>query len=172
MLPASRANHQGVQSECMPTANEMSISLDDARFFNDKIEEIVRGPEQGHDLDIIRRYFRAYLHCWKTVLHLVREAKGFGGTGQKTNWIAWCIRWQSRYLDPQAIVLMNQLREMRDYDTHSGTVVVTGEVAAGLFPLVFVNPVKASHDRRELVTCTRNGLKVISEIIATYATTP
>ncbi len=154
----------------MPAAKEMTISLEDARFFNDKIEKIVRGPEQGHDLDIIRRYFRAYLHCWKTILHLVREAKGFGGTSQKKKWIAWCKRWQSKYLDPQAIILMNQLRETRDYDTHSGTIVVTGEVAAGLFPLVFMNPVKASHERRELVTFTRRGLEIISKILTTYTT--
>jgi hypothetical protein len=155
----------------MPTAKEMSISLEDARFFNDKIEEIVRGTQQGHDLDIIRRYFRVYLHCWKTVLHLIREAKGLGGKTKEAKWIAWCRRWQSKHLDPQAITLMDQLREMRDYDTHSGTLSVTGEVAAGLFPLVFVNPVRKSHDRRELVTCTGNGLKVISKIITTYAST-
>jgi len=90
-------------------------------------------------------------------VHLVREAKGFGGQGQNKHWVAWCKRWQSGHLDTSAIDLMDQLREMRDYDTHSGTLVVTGEVAAGLFPLVFVNPVKKSHARRELVTCTRNG---------------
>ena len=60
----------------MPTISDMEVSLDDAGFFNEKIQTIVRGPQQGHDLDVIRRYFRAYLHCWKTVLHLVPEAKG------------------------------------------------------------------------------------------------
>jgi hypothetical protein len=156
----------------MPTTDEMKISLDDARFFNDKIEHIVRGPEQGHDLAVIRRYFRGHLHCWKTVLHLVRETKGFGAPSKKRHWIAWCKRWQSGNLDPLDIDLMDQLRETRDYDTHSGTIVVTGEVAAGLFPLVFVSPVKASHSRRELVTCTRRGLDFISAIISTHASTP
>lgn len=59
----------------MPTTNEMIPSLDDARFFNDKIEAIVRGPQSDHALEVIRRYFRGYLHCWKTVLHFVRDAK-------------------------------------------------------------------------------------------------
>jgi hypothetical protein len=156
----------------MPTIDEMKISLDDAKFFNDKIEEIVRGPEHGHDLAVIRRYFRGYLHCWKTVLHLVREAKGFGEPSQKRNWIAWCNRWQSGHLDSPGIDLMGQLRETRDYDTHTGTIVVTGEIAAGLFPLVFVSPVKTSHAKRELVTCTGRGLDLISTIIATHASTP
>ena len=70
------------------------------------------------------------------------------------------------------IDLMDQLREMRDYDTHTGTLVVSGEVAAGLFPLVFVAPVKMSHTRRELVPLTTKGLETIGEIITTHATTP
>ena len=156
----------------MPTTDEMKISLDDAKFFNDKIEEIVRGPEYGHDLAVIRRYFRGYLHCWKTVLYPVREAKGYGKPSEKENWIAWCARWQSGHLDSPGIDLMDQLRETRDYDTHTGTIVVTDEVAPGLLPLVFVSPVKTSHARRELVTCTRRGLDLISTIIATHASTP
>jgi len=59
----------------MPTIRDMTTSLQDASFFNDKIEAIVRGPEQQHDLAVVRRYFRGYLHCWKTVLYLVREAR-------------------------------------------------------------------------------------------------
>ena len=66
---------------------------------------------------------------------------------------------------------MDQLRETRDYDTHSGTIEVSGEVAAGLFPLVFVGPVKASHVRRELVTWTSQGLDILELLIATHATT-
>jgi len=63
---------------------------------------------------------------------------------------------------------MDQLRETRDHDTHTGTIVVTSEVAAGLFPVVFVNPVKGSHVRRELVTFTGKGLDVIKTLIATH----
>jgi hypothetical protein len=91
----------------MPTIQEMNTSLEDAGFFNDKIQEIVRGPQRGHDLAVIRRYFRAYLHCWKTVLYLVRQAKGFGGGSQKKNWIAWCKQWQVKHLDPLGIELMD-----------------------------------------------------------------
>ncbi len=149
----------------MPTMQEMTTSLEDARFFNDKIEKIVRGPQSGHDLAVIRRYFRGYLHCWKTVLHLVRDTKGL--TNDK-DWIKWCQRWQTTHLDGDSIESMDQLRETRDYDTHTGTLVVSGEVAAGLFPLVFVDPVKPSQARRELVTLTRKGLEVVEVLIATH----
>ena len=44
-----------------PTASDMRTSLEDARFFYEKLNPIVRGPEQGQDLEVIRRYFRAYL---------------------------------------------------------------------------------------------------------------
>jgi hypothetical protein len=150
----------------MPTINQMTTSLDDAQFFNDKIEQIVRGPESGHDVEVIRRYFRGYLHCWKTVLHFVRKAKGLG----KKDWINWCQRWQTTHLDKNGIESMNQLRETRDYDTHTGTIIVSGEVAAGLFALVFVGPVAATHVRRELVTLTKVGLEVAGALIATHAT--
>ena len=150
----------------MPTMQEMTTSLEDTRFFNDKIEQIVRGPQSGHDLAVIRRYFRGYLHCWKTVLHLVRDAKGFSND---KDWIKWCQHWQAKHLDGNGIESMDQLRETRDYDTHTGTLVVSGEVAAGLFPLVFVDPVKPSQARRELVTLTRKGLEVVDVLIATHA---
>jgi hypothetical protein len=144
---------------------EMITSLEDARFFNEEIERIVRGPQSGHDLAVIRRYFRGYLHCWKTVLHLVREAKGLSN---KNDWINWCQRWQTQHLDGNGIESMDQLRETRDYDTHTGTIGVSGEVAAGLFPLVFVGPVKAAQTRKELVTLTRKGLDVVRLLISTY----
>ncbi len=150
----------------MPTMQEMTTSLEDARFFNDEIEKVVRGPQSGHDLAVIRRYFRGYLHCWKTVLHLVRDAKGLSN---EKDWIKWCQRWQTKHLDGNGIESMDQLRETRDYDTHTGTLVVSGEVAAGLFPLVFVDPVKPSQARRELVTLTRKGLEVVDVLIATHA---
>lgn len=151
----------------MSASLEMTTSLEDARFFNDKIEQIVRGPESGHDLTLVRRYFRAYLHCWKTVLHLVRAAKGLGS--DKKKWVKWCKRWQAQYLDGDAITSMDHLRETRDYDTHTGTLVVRGEVAAGLFPLVFVDPVNSSQVRKELVTLTRKGLEVADMLITTHS---
>lgn len=150
----------------VPTMQEMTISLEDARFFNNEIEKIVRGPQSSHDLAVVRRYFRAYLHCWKTVLHLVREAKGLNN---ERAWINWCQRWQTQHLDGNGIESMDQLRKTRDYDTHTGTIVVSGEVAAGLFPLVFVDPVEAAQTRKELVTLTRKGLDVVHLLISTYA---
>ena len=150
----------------MLTAKEMNISLEDTRFFSDKIQEIVRGPQQSHDPDVIRRYFRAYLHCWKTVLHFVRNVKGLK---ERAKWIAWCERWRKKYLDECRSSLMEQLRELRDYDTHSGVIDLTGEIAL-LTPVMFVNPVSASHERAELVKCTEEGLEILSKLINTHKT--
>jgi hypothetical protein len=153
----------------MTTIRDMEISLEDARFFNAKIQSIVRRPQQRHDLDVIRRYFRAYLHCWKTVLHLVREAKGLK---KDAAWISWCNAWQAKHLDALHIGVMEQLRETRDFDTHTGTIVLSGEVAGGLFPLVFMEAVKSSHARRELVTVTGQGIDVIAQLISTHVAFP
>ena len=73
-----------------PTPVDMRISLEDARFFYEKLDPIIRGSEQQQDLELIRRYFRAYLYCWKSVLHFVREAKGLSGKRNDEAWIAWC----------------------------------------------------------------------------------
>src|SRR5262249_479964 len=140
-------------------------SLEDAAFFDEKIQTIVRGPEQGHDLTLIRRYFRAYLHCWKTVLHFVREAKGLK---KDKDWARWCTRWQSYHLDGPSAAGMEQMRMTRDYDTHWGGIVLSGEIAAGLFPLVFLQPVASSQVRRELVTFTAAGIRVIAILIKTH----
>ena len=72
----------------MATVAEMNISLEDTRWFHQRIDEIVRGPQHGHDLAVIRRYFRGYLHCWKTVWHLIRDAKGLGGQDVMTSGLA------------------------------------------------------------------------------------
>jgi hypothetical protein len=154
--------------EKMPTIREMNISLDDANFFNDKIQQIVRGPQQDHDLDVIRRYFRAYLHCWKTVLHFVRAVKG---KTEKKDWINWCEQWQKKHLDTRTASLMDQLRELRDHDTHSGAIDLKGEIAI-LTPIVFVEPVSSRHERGELVKCTEEGIEIIRELVNTHAAFP
>ena len=154
----------------MPTTHDMNVSLEDARFFNEKIQTIVRGPQQGHDTDVIRRYFRAYLHCWKTVLHFVREVKGLGGRSNDSAWASWCQRWQAQHFDADTGAVMDQLRTTRDHDTHKGTIMLDGEVAAGLFPLVFVEPVESSQRRRELVTVTNQGVEIMRQLIATHET--
>ena len=153
------------------TISEMRTSLCDAEFFNEKIQKIARGREPGQRVDDIRRYFRAYLHCWKTVLYLVRESKGLK---KKADWIRWCNAWKQAHLDQTAGTVMDQLRETRDFDTHTGSVVLSGEVAAGLFPLVFLEPVPrrhggVSHARRELVGITKEGLAVLDLLIRTQA---
>ena len=77
-----------------PTPSDMRTSLEDARFFYEKLNPIIRGPEQGQDLELIRRYFRAYLLCWKCVPHFVREVKGLSGNDPA--WIAWTEKWAHR----------------------------------------------------------------------------
>ena len=155
----------------MPPIDDMLTSLDDARFFHEQIDRIVRSPQQQHDLDLVRRYFRAYLHCWKTVLHFVRTAKGLDGTRQNAQWNAWCGRWQAlAHFDPTEIEIFKQLRETRDHDTHKGMIEIAGEVAAGLFPIVMVGPAKSSHSRRELVSCTSKGLDLVDRLINDHTT--
>src|SRR5262245_57650557 len=62
------------------------FSLEDARFFYKQLDPIIRGPEQGHDLQRIRRYSRAYLHCWKCIPHFVREVLGLSGAKNTRVW--------------------------------------------------------------------------------------
>jgi len=153
----------------MPTIGEMNASIEDARWFHQGIDQIVRGPQHTHDSAVVRRLFRGYLHCWKTVLHFVREAKGFGKDNKA--WAAWCVGWQERQLTPDERAIMDQLRLTRDYDTHSGTIVVSGQVAAGLSPIVLLDPVETTLVRRELVTCTNQGLNILEQLVATHGTT-
>ena len=102
----------------MTAIQDMNVSLEDAKFFNEKIQTIVRGPQQGHDMEVIRRHFRAYLHCWKTVLHLVRDAKRLRN---EKAWVSWCQRWQAHHLDADGSAVMEQLRTTRDYEPADGT---------------------------------------------------
>src|SRR5262245_23055067 len=124
-----------------PTLSDMRISLNDARFFYSQIEPIVRGPEHQQDSELIRRFFRGYLHCWKCVLHFVREALGPPIDKNKNAWEQWCKRWLQRLASSDQDVF-ECLRNTRDHDTHCGTIAVGGEIAAGLFPLVMFEPGK------------------------------
>jgi hypothetical protein len=146
----------------------MRTSLEDARFFHDQIDRIVRGPQKEHDLTLIRRYFRAYLHCWKTVLHFVRVAKALD---RDKAWKAWAERWRAR-LGPDEAQVFEQLRETRDYDTHEGMLEVGGEVAAGLFPIVMIVPAKPSHSQIELIYCTSTGLALGDRLIREHPSIP
>ena len=155
----------------MPTIEDMRTSLDDARFFHEQIDYIVRGPEHQHDLELIRRYFRGYLHCWKTVLHFVRTEKGLEGGKYNEEWGKWCERWLDRF-DTDERKIFEQLRQTRDHDTHKGMIEVAGEVAAGLFPIVMLAPSNPSHARRELISCTSKGLALGNLLINDYPTVP
>jgi hypothetical protein len=140
-----------------PTPADMGISLEDARFFYEKLDPIIRGSEQQQDLELIRRYFRAYMYCWKSVLHFVQEAKGS----------SWCKEWALQ-LDPNDYEVFECLRKTRNHDTHVGMIEVKGEIAAGLFPIVMFQPGKGSGDRRELISCCERGLCVAEHLIREY----
>jgi hypothetical protein len=155
----------------MPTIDDMRTSLEDARFFHEEIDRIVRGPQHEHDLSLIRRYFRAYLHCWKAVLHFVRVAKNLDGRKNDNAWKDWCKQWLGR-LEPSDSEVFEQLRQTRDYDTHEGMIEVASEVAAGLFPIVMIVPAKPSHSRRELISCTRTGLALGDRLLREFPTVP
>lgn len=148
-----------------PTQSDMRTSLEDARFFYEKLNTIIRGPEKGHDLVLIRRYFRAYLHCWKCVPHFVREVKSLK---KQADWIAWTKKWASR-LAPADHEAFEYLRKTRDHDTHQGMIKVDGEIAAGLFPIVIFQPGKSAGCRRELISCCDRGLFVLDDMIREYA---
>lgn len=147
-----------------PSVSDMKTSLEDARFFYEKLKPIIRGPEQQQDLELVRRYFRAYLHCWKCILHFVREVKGFTGKKNEQAWIGWCQKWAQR-LDPSDWEVFDCLRKTRDHDTHVGMIEVKGEVAAGLFPIVMFYPGKQPQPRRELISCCERGLFVADQLI-------
>ena len=147
-----------------PSVSDMTTSLEDARFFYTKMEPIIRGPEQEQDLVLIRRYFRAYLHCWKCVPHFVREVKGLSRKKNDSAWIAWCKRWATR-LNPDDYEVFECLRKTRDRDTHEGMIEVGGEIAAGLFPIVMFQPGKGPGPRRELISCCDRGLFVADHMI-------
>jgi len=149
-----------------PTVSDMKTSLEDARFFYEKLDPIIRGPEQQQDLELVRRYFRAYLYCWKCIPHFVREVTGL--TGKKKAWITWCQKWAKR-LPPGDSEVFDCLRQTRDHDTHAGMIKVRGEVAAGLFPIVMFLPGKGSQPWRELISCCDRGLVVADHLIQEHA---
>src|SRR5436309_1668258 len=93
------ACYEGEIAMPKPSVSDMKTSLEDARFFYQKLEPIIRGPEQQQDLELVRRYFRAYLHCWKCIPHFVREVKGLTGKKNDQAWSAWCQQW-AQGLDP------------------------------------------------------------------------
>ena len=153
----------------MPTHADLEVSLGDTKFYHQKINTIVRGSEHGIDLDEVRRYFRGYLHCWKTVLHFVRSMKAFDN--DENGWKQWCERWVGKHLDAPATTTANKLRELRDDDTHKTTLTLAmerGSAPVGT-PLVFVEPVS---DHLELVTVTAKGVDILEKLIATYASIP
>ena len=151
-----------------PTLTDMSTSLEDARFFYDKIDAIARGPEEKQDLEFVRRYFRGYLSCWKSILHFVREVKGLKNDGQ---WIRWCQSFQNAQISDTADrEVFDCLRETRDHDTHSGMIAVERQIALGLHPVVMFYPQsKGSQGApRELTSCCERGLEVAGCVIRNY----
>jgi len=149
------------------TPPDMRTSLDDARFFYGRLDPIIRGPERGQDLQLIRRYFRAYLHCWKCIPHFVREVLGLSGTKNNPAWTARCQKWGKR-LEQADYEVFECLRKTRDWDTHEGMIQVTGQIAAGIFPIVMFQPGKSPGPPRELISCCERGLFVADHLIREY----
>ena len=166
----------------MPTQRDMQVSLDDARFFCEKIGQIVRGQsEQEQDLKVVHRYFRAYLHCWKCVFDYVREEKGLKETASfrsqcsRKDWIAWVERWKDSWKEAQSSdsKILEILRETRDRDTHVGVICVDREIAGGLFPIaVFPPGRKQTEPPRELISCCERGLVLAEWLISDYQRIP
>ena len=150
-----------------PTPSDMRTSLDDARFFYEQLDPIIRGPEQGQHLQLIRPYFRAYLHCWKCIPHFVWEVLGLSGAKNNSAWIAWCQRWGKR-LEPADYAAFECLRRTRDWDTHEGMIQVTGQIAAGIFPIVMFRSAKSPDPPRDLISCCDRGLFVVEHLIREY----
>jgi len=151
----------------MPSTADMRITLDDARFFYSLMDPIIRGPEVGQDLTMIRRYFRAYLYCWKSICHYVREVKGYGRDSK--GWIAWWSRWETKTAsltsDDKAVAKL--LREAHDDDTHNNCISTQREIAAGLFPIVMFE--LHAGERRELISTCARGLVLAEQLINTHA---
>ena len=140
---------------------EMRINLEDARFFFEKIDTLVRGPERERDLEPIRRYFRAYLYCWKCISYSVRKAKGLK---KNTEWIEWVGRWQETWQRPKDVEVWDALRDTRDYDTHDKAIRVHREIAITT-PIVMFQPSNASPPPRELISCCLQGLNLAERLI-------
>ena len=146
----------------------MQTSLDDARFFLAEIRALVRGSEANQDLQRIRRYFRAYLHCWKCVLDYVRDVKGYKGYAKISTWVAWWSRWEVfAQLDIADREIATLLREARDDDTHNHTVIAHREIAAGLFPIVMFE--LRAGGRRELLSCCERGAVIAEQLIQDFS---
>lgn len=123
----------------------------------------MRGPESGIDLNGVRRYFRAYLHCWKTTLEFVRRIKGLS----RPDWKLWCERWKTGNLNADDSATWDKLWGLRNYDTHETTLalVIVGGTAPVGTPLVFVGP---ESEHLELVTVASKGVEILEKLIDTY----
>lgn len=148
----------------MATLQDMKTSLEDTRFFHEKLEPIIRGPQQQQDLELVRRYFRAYLHCWKCILYFAREVKGLN----RSQWKTWYQNWE-KGLQPGDRKVFKYLQKTRDHDTHVGMIDVEGEVAASLFPIVMFQPGKQSGPRTELISCCERGLFLAEQLIREHS---
>jgi len=80
-------------------------------------------------------------------------------------------RWQQqRRLNTEEVQVFEHLRRTRDHDTHVGKIMVVGEIAAGLFPIVMFARAKSSNSRKELISCTNMGLDLCARLIQDHDT--
>ena len=99
---------------------------------------------------------------------LFEEVKGLSGKKSDSAWNDWCKKW-AKGLAPGDWDVFDCLSKTRDHDTHEGMIVVTGQIAAGLFPIVMFRPGKASLPPRELISCFPHGLDVADRLIQQHA---
>src|SRR6266849_10782590 len=122
----------------MPGHHDVDVTIEDAAFFLEKLASLARGNEAQQDLDMIRRYFRGYLQCWKSALHFVREIKTLK---EHTRWITWIGRLRTAGgWSKDEVGVWEGLRKLRDNDTHHGLITTDREIAAGLFPIAMITP--------------------------------
>jgi len=142
----------------MPTQQDMQTSLNDARFFCTKIRQIVSVSEPEQDLEKVRRYFRAYLHCWKSTIEFVRKERALSPPdfGQ---WV------ENEGLEPSDLETYNDLRQTRDDDFHKWLTKAEREYANKIYPIVMFQPGGEGATRRELITCCDRGLVVAEWVI-------
>ena len=142
----------------------MQVSFEDARFFYNKMDGIVRRSEQEIEAgkDDIRRYFRAFLHCWKSISQYACEAHMSGKKFGK--WVE--EKWLKGKSDE--IQTWHDLSSTRDKDLHlAGVLSIDKEIGAAVpTPIVFFTP--RGNDvgpRRQLLECCRQGLDLAERFI-------
>ncbi len=149
----------------VPTDYDIWVSVEDTRYFHGLVVDMITGQQDKQQPEVIRRNFRAFLHCWKSVIDFVKESTGYGreadgekGTKKSNKWKNKWTAWEKDIYSAgmrsdvaaNAIEVIECLIRTRNHDTHGGTIVVSQELAL-LTPLVFFDPPREElPERKEL----------------------